>query len=63
MAAATTLRTEGRPALDAFTPYPVEGAAEALAVAKPRLPWRMLAGGLAVGLALYALEWWSATRG
>ena len=63
LAAAETLREEGRPALDAFTPYPVEGAAEALALPKPRLPWAMLAGGLAAGLALYALEWWSATRG
>ncbi len=63
LAAAATLRQEGRPALDAFTPYPVEGAAEALAVPKPRLPWVMLAGGFTVGLGLYLLEWWSATRG
>lgn len=63
LAAARALREEGRPALDAFTPYPLEGAAEALAVAKPRLPWLMLAGGLGVGLGLYLVEWWSATRG
>ena len=45
LAAASALREEGRPALEAFTPYPVEGAAAALAIPKPRLPWAMLAGG------------------
>lgn len=63
LAAARAARQAGRPALDAFTPYPLEGAAEALAVAKPRLPWAMLVGGLAVGAGLYGLQWWSATQG
>ena len=63
LAAASALHKDGRPALDAFTPYPVEGAAGALAVPKPRLPWLMLASGLATGVALYLVEWWSATRG
>ena len=63
LAAARAAREAGRPALDGFSPYPVEGAAEALALSKPHLPWLMLVGGLAVGAGLYLLEWWSATRG
>ena len=55
LAAARAEHAAGRPALDAFTPFPVEGAAEALAIPKPRLPWLMLAGGLAVGFGLYQI--------
>lgn len=63
LAAARAARAAGRPALDMFTPFPLEGSAEVLDAPAPRLPWAMLAGGLVVGTGLYLVEWWSATEG
>ena len=47
-------------ALDAFTPYPVEGLAEELAVEPSRIRTVMLAGGLLVAAFAFALQWYSA---
>lgn len=63
VAAARAARDAGRPALDAFTPYPVEGLADAVGAPKPPLPWIMLAAGLGAAAAAYLVEWWSAKYG
>jgi Protein of unknown function (DUF3341) len=47
-------------ALDAFTPYPVEGLAEELTVGTSAIRPVMLAGGLAVAAFAFALQWYSA---
>ena len=47
-------------ALDAFTPYPVEGLAEELAVRPSRIRTVMLAGGLSTAAFAFALQWYSA---
>jgi hypothetical protein len=46
--------------LDAFTPYPVEGLAEALAVGPSRIRYVMSAGGLIVAALAFGLQWYSA---
>ena len=46
--------------LDAFTPYPVEGLAEELAVGTSAIRPVMLAGGLTVAAIAFALQWYSA---
>jgi hypothetical protein len=47
-------------ALDAFTPYPVEGLAEELDMPPSRIRYAMLAGGLVVAACAFALQWYSA---
>ena len=47
-------------ALDAFTPYPVEGLAEELAIAPSRIRAAMLGGGLFVAALAFGLQWYSA---
>jgi hypothetical protein len=59
LAAARTLRDSGRTALDAFTPYPVEGIDDALALKPSAAPWAMLVGGLGVAGCFYLLELFS----
>jgi hypothetical protein len=46
--------------LDAFTPYPVEGLAEQIAVGPSRIRYVMLAGGLAIAAFAFGLQWYSA---
>jgi hypothetical protein len=59
--AAVRAKADGRPALDAFTPYPVQGLP--LANTRPtNIPWWMLGGGLLMAILFYGLEWLSATR-
>ena len=53
-------RRAGFTHLDAFTPVPVDGLAEALGKRKTRMPLVFLLGGLAGGLAGYAMQWFSA---
>ena len=53
-------REAGAPALEAFTPYPIEGLSQALGQPTTNIPWYMLAGGLAVAGGMYLMEWWSA---
>jgi hypothetical protein len=57
--AAARLRAGGYVALDAFTPFPVEGLAEALGYRGSPLPWIMLAGGIAGFAGLFGLEAYS----
>jgi hypothetical protein len=54
------IKVSGHRALDAFTPYPVEGLAEALDVPPSRIRYAMLAGGLTVATLAFGLQWYSA---
>jgi ActD protein len=47
-------------ALDAFTPYPVDGLDEQLAVGASWIRYAMLAGGLIVAAFAFGLQWYSA---
>jgi len=47
-------------ALDAFTPYPVDGLDEYLAVGASGIRYAMLAGGLVVAAFAFGLQWYSA---
>lgn len=47
-------------ALDAFTPYPIEGLADELAIAPSRIRYAMLAGGLMAATFAFGLQWYSA---
>lgn len=47
-------------ALDAFTPYPVEGLAEELGIGSSSIRIVMLAGGLFVAAFAFGLQWYSA---
>ena len=57
--AARRLREAGfAAAAETHSPYPVEGAYEALAIPRSRMPWIVAAGGLAGVLTAYLLQWW-----
>ena len=60
MKAVDAAREAGAPALEAFTPYPIEGLSAALRQPATNIPWYMLAGGLAVTAGMYLMEWYSA---
>ena len=44
--------------IDAYSPFPVEGLAEAIGFHKNRVPLVVLIGGLIGGLSGYALQYW-----
>jgi len=52
---------EGYRRMDAYTPYPVEGLAEAIGFTRNRMPLIVLIGGLIGGLGAYFMMWFSAT--
>lgn len=59
--AARAMRARGYERMDAYSPYPVDGLAEILAMPRTRLPWIVLAGAVvggvfAYGLILYSVE-------
>lgn len=54
------VRQRSHHALDAFTPYPVEGLAEQLEAGSSQIRPVMLAGGLTVAAFAFALQWYSA---
>jgi hypothetical protein len=58
LAAARRVHDEGYRKIDAFTPFPVEGLAEALGFHERRLPLLVLAGGIVGGLTGYGLQYW-----
>ena len=60
MKAVDAAREAGAPALEAFTPYPIEGLSRALSQPATNMPWYMLAGGLTVAAGMYLMEWYSA---
>jgi hypothetical protein len=46
--------------MDAYSPYAVEGVAEAIGFRKTRVPLIVLLGGIAGAVSAYAMQWWSA---
>lgn len=58
--AAAQARAAGFTHLDAFSPVPVDGLAEALGRRKTRMPLVFLLGGLAGGVCGYFMQWYSA---
>ena len=44
--------------MDAYSPFPIEEASEALGFHKTRVPLIVLVGGLFGGLGVYALQYW-----
>ena len=46
--------------IDAYSPFPIEGLAEAIGFHKNRVPLVVLIGGLIGGLSGYALQYWVA---
>ncbi|HEX8989785.1 MAG TPA: DUF3341 domain-containing protein [Rhodocyclaceae bacterium] len=47
-------------AVDAYSPFPIEGLAAAIGFRRNRMPLIAFAGGLAGGLGTYLLQWYSA---
>lgn len=60
LAAAQRAREAGFTHLEAFTPYPVEGLAQAIGMATDRMPLICLLGGLGGGLGGFLLQWYAA---
>ena len=60
MAAVKQLRMEGYTRLEAYTPFAVEGLAEALGTVRNRIPLLMLLGGLIGGFGTLMLQWYAA---
>jgi len=59
LAATRALRERGFQALDALTPYPVEGLPQALGLSRSRLPILAFAGAVAGAGAIVALQYYS----
>jgi len=59
VAAARRVRQEGFRKVDAYTPMPVEGLAEALGVPPSPLPPLVLAGGLLGGIGAFAMQYYA----
>ena len=60
VAATREAREAGLADLEAYSPFPVEGLAEAVGFTKSRVPLAVLSGGVAGGLGGYLLQWYSA---
>jgi len=60
--AAKRAYAEGYRRMDAFSPFPVEGLAEALGHEMTLVPLFTLMGGIAGGLGAYFMEWYSMGR-
>ena len=57
--AARGTREAGYRRFDAYTPFPSEELAEAMAIPRDRLPLVVLTGGVLGGLGGYALQYWT----
>jgi hypothetical protein len=57
--AARYLREAGREGLDAYSPYPVHGIEEALALPRSKVPLVALIAGLTGAAGGYVLQWWT----
>ena len=60
VAAAERARAEAVGAIEAYSPFPVEGLAEAVGFRGSRIPLAVLAGGVVGGVGGYLLQWYSA---
>jgi len=58
IAAARAVTEAGYRKVEAYSPFPLEGLAEALEFKRTRLPLIVLCGGIIGGLAVYALQYW-----
>ena len=56
--AARKLHADGVPGLDAYSPYPLHGIDEALALPRSKVPLVALSGGVIGASAGYAMQWW-----
>lgn len=61
VSAARRLRGQGYAALDAHTPYPVDGLDAALGLGRSRIGWVILAGAIIGAVAAYGLALYSVT--
>lgn len=61
IAAAEKVRAAGYRRVDAYTPFPVHGLAEVLAVRKPLLPWLIFFAGCTGAMAGFTLQLFTAT--
>jgi hypothetical protein len=59
LAAAQSAYKHGFRAMDAYSPFPVEGLAEAIGFQKTRLPPVVLIGGILGGATGYGIQWYS----
>src|SRR5580704_944207 len=60
LSAAEKTHAAGYKKIDAYSPFPVEGLAEAIGFHKNRVPLVVLLGGLTGGLSALALQYWVA---
>jgi hypothetical protein len=58
--AAKRARKAGYRRIEAYSPFPVEGVAEAIGFSRNRVPLFALLGGIAGGLGGYVMQWYSA---
>lgn len=59
--AAHRTHAAGYQKIDAYSPFPIEGLAEAMGFTKNRVPLVVLIGGLIGGLSGYLMQYWIAT--
>ena len=62
LAATRRAYSEGYRRMDAYSPFPIEGLAEALGHEENAIPLFTLAGGIAGGLGAYFMEWYAMAR-
>jgi hypothetical protein len=60
LAATRGAREAGYQQMDAYTPFPVEGLAEALGFQRTGLPFLVLLGGIVGGVGGYVMQYWMA---
>ena len=60
LAATRGARQAGYRQMDAYTPFPVEGLAEALGFQRTGLPFLVLLGGIVGGIGGYLMQYWIA---
>lgn len=60
LAAARAAHKAGYRKMDAYSPFAVEGVAEAIGFTKTRVPLVVLIGGVGGGVTAYGMQWYSA---
>src|SRR5215467_15027378 len=58
--AAEKVREAGYHRMDAYTPFPVEGLAQAMGLKRNHVPLITMLGGLAGGIGGFAFQYWAA---